>query len=109
MVDRFSGKVLSGIVLSSTSLNRDSCLYARNTTRAIIRKSITLDIRFPILNSVIPPDILVTLTDIASRLPAGKNNPIRGFTMSSTNEVTSPEAAWPITKAIANPKYTKCF
>ena len=84
---------ISGIVLSSTSLNRDSCLYARNTTRAIIRKSIILDIRCPILNSVVPPDILGTCTDTESRFPAGKNNPIRGFMMSSTKDVTSPEAA----------------
>ena len=83
----------SGIVLSSTNLNRDSCLYARNTTRAIIRKSIILGLSCIILNSVVLPKILGTCTDTASRFPAGKNNPIRGFMMSSTKEVTSPEAA----------------
>ena len=99
----------SGIVLSSTNLNRDSCLYARNTTRAIIIKSIILDIRCPILNPVVPPDIFGTCTDTASRFPAGKNKPISGFIMSSTKEVTNPEAAWPITKAIANPIMPNVF
>ena len=73
--------------------DRDSCLYARNTTRAIIRKSIILGLSCPILNSVVLPKILGTCTDTASRFPAGKNNPIRGFMMSSTKDVTSPEAA----------------
>ena len=90
---RYRNYFFSGIVLSSTNLNRDSCLYARNTTRAIIIKSIILDVRCPILNSVVPPDIFGTCIDTASRFPAGINNPISGFMMSSTKEVTSPEAA----------------
>ena len=68
-----------------------------------------LDRRCPILNSVVPPDILGTLRDTASKLPAGKNNPIRGFTTSFTNELTSPEAAVPITNARANPIIPKVF
>ena len=59
----------------------------------LLEKSIILEIRCPILNSVVPPDIFGTCTDIASRFPAGKNNPISGFMMWSTKEVTSPEAA----------------
>ena len=51
----------STIVLSSTNLKRDSCLYATNTTRAIIKKSMILDTKCPYLNSVISPDKLVTL------------------------------------------------
>jgi hypothetical protein len=35
----------SGFVLSSTSLNLDSCLYARKTINAIIRKSIIFETR----------------------------------------------------------------
>ena len=98
-----------GIVSSSTNLNRDNCLYAINTTRAIIRKSIILDTRCPILNFVVLPDILGTCKYIASRFLAGKSNPISGFMMSSTKEVTSPEAAWPITNAIASPIIPNVF
>lgn len=54
-----------------------------------------LDTKCPYLNSVIPPGMLVTLAEREreSRLPAGKNNPIRGSTLSFTREVTNPEAA----------------
>ena len=57
----------------------------------------------------IPPDIIGNCTDTSSRFPAGKNNPISGFMISSTKEVISQEAAWPITKAIANPIIPKVF
>ena len=53
----------------------------------IIIKSIILDIRCPILNSVVPPDIFGTCIDTASRFPAGINNPISGFMMSSTKSL----------------------
>ena len=35
----------AGFVLSSTNLNLDNCLYAKNTMNAIIRKLIILPIR----------------------------------------------------------------
>ncbi len=62
----------SGIVLSSTNLNRDSCLYARNTTRAIIRKSIILGLSCPILNSVVLPNILGTVQTLYLDFPQAK-------------------------------------
>jgi hypothetical protein len=43
------------------------------------------------------------VNDIAFKSPAGKNSPIKGVIMSSTIAVTSLEAAWPITNAIAKP------
>src|SRR5215207_763962 len=58
----------AGLVLSSTSLYLDSCLYARNTIKAIIRKSIIFDIKSPYLNSVVEPARLVTLKVIVSRV-----------------------------------------
>jgi hypothetical protein len=61
------------------------------------------DIKSPYLNSLVEPVIFVTLADIVSRLPAGKNNPISGSIMSFTNAVTSLDAARPITKAMARP------
>ncbi len=67
------------------------------------------DIRSPYLNSVVEPARLVTLTDNASRLPAGKKNPIIGSIMSFTSAVTSLPAAWPITKAIARPMMPNVF
>ena len=103
------GYFFSGRFLSSTSFNRDSCLCARNTTKAIIKKSKLLDMRWPILNSVVPPNKLGTCNDIASRFPAGKNKAISGFMMLSKKEVTSPEADWPITKAIASPIIPNVF
>ena len=54
-------------------------------------KSPTINFDFPIVN------------DTAFRSPAGMNIPINGVIMSSTRAVTSLEAAWPITNAIANP------
>lgn len=68
-----------------------------------------LDIKSPYLNSVVEPARLVTLTDIVSRLTAGRNNPIIGSIMSFTNEVTNLDAAWPMTKAIAKPIIPKVF
>ena len=56
-------------------------------------KSIMFDIKSPYLNCVVEPARLVTLTDIDSKLPAGRNNPMIGFIMSLTKAVTSPEAA----------------
>jgi hypothetical protein len=40
---------------------------------------------------------------MAFRSPAGKNSPMKGVIISSTRAVTSLEAAWPMTNAIANP------
>ena len=40
----------SGLVLSSTNLNLESCLYAKNTMKAIIRKSIIFATRSPHMN-----------------------------------------------------------
>lgn len=95
--------LFSGFVLSSTNLYLDNCLYARNTINAIIRKSIMLEIKSPYLNSVMEPDRFVTLTDMFSKLPAGKKKPTIGSIISVTNAVTSLDAAAPITNAIANP------
>jgi hypothetical protein len=61
---------------------------------AIIKKSIMFDTKSPYLNSDVEPDtIFVTFTDILSKLPAGKNNPITGSIISFTNAVTSLDAA----------------
>jgi hypothetical protein len=54
-------------------------------------KSPTINFDFPIVNYT------------AFRSPAGMSIPINGVIMSSTRAVTSLEAAWPITNAIANP------
>ena len=62
-----------------------------------------LEIKSPYLNSVMEPDRFVTLTDMFSKLPAGKKKPTIGSIISVTNEVTSLDAAAPITNAIANP------
>jgi len=86
------------LVLSSTNLNLDSCLYARNTMNAIITKLIIFPIRSPTMKVECP-----TVNFAAFKSPAGKNNPIKGVTISLTSAVTSLEAAWPITNAIANP------
>jgi hypothetical protein len=43
------------------------------------------DIKSPYLNSVVEPARLVTLTDIVSNLPAGRNNLMIGSIMSFTN------------------------
>lgn len=81
----------STIVLSSTNLKYDSCLYATNTTRTIIKKSMILDIKCPYLNSVISPHKLVTLAVKLSKLPAGKNIPIRGSIKSFTKKLLVPK------------------
>lgn len=52
-----------------------------------------LDIKSPYLNSVVEPARLVTLMDIASKLPAGRKNPMIGSTMSFTKAVTKLDAA----------------
>src|ERR671930_2386929 len=83
----------AGLVLSSTILYLDNCLYAKNTMKAIMRKSIILEIKSPYLNSVVVPATFVTLNDSASRLPAGRKKPIMGSIISVTNAVTSREAA----------------
>ena len=59
-------------------------MYARNTNKATMMKSIMFDIKSPYLNSVVEPARLVTLTDIDSKLPAGRNNPMIGSIMSLT-------------------------
>ena len=46
---------------------------------------------------------LPIVNDTAFRSPAGMNSPINGVIMSLTRAVTSLEAAWPITNAMANP------
>ena len=66
-------------------------------------KSIIFDIRSPYLNSVVVPARLVTLKLTASKLPAGRKNPMIGSIMSFTKAVTNLYAAWPITNAIARP------
>ena len=78
----------SGFVLSSTNLNLDSCLYARNTIKAIIRKSIIFEIKSPHINFDFP-----IVNDIAFKSPVGRNSPTNGVIMSSTRAVTSLEAA----------------
>jgi hypothetical protein len=88
----------SVFVLSSTILNFDSCLYAKNTINAIIKKSITFETRSPHINFDFP-----IANFMAFRSPAGKNSPMKGVIISSTRAVTSLEAAWPMTNAIANP------
>jgi hypothetical protein len=64
----------AGLDLSSTILYLDNCLYAKNTMKAIMRKSIILEIKSPYLNSVVVPARFVTLKESASRLPAGRKN-----------------------------------
>lgn len=92
----------SGLVLSSTNLYFNSTLYAKNTSNAIMINSIMFEIRSPYLNSEGVPYIPVTVADMLLRLP-GKNRPIVGSIISLTNDDTTFETAWPITKAIANP------
>ncbi len=46
---------------------------------------------------------LPIVNDTAFRSPAGMNSPTNGFIISLTKAVTSLEAAWPITNAMANP------
>ena len=65
---------------------------------AIIRKLIIFEIRSPTMNVEFP-----TVNFTAFKFPAGKNSPINGVMISLTNAVTSLDAAWPITNAIANP------
>ena len=67
-------------------LNLDSCLYARNTINAIMRKLIMFAIRSPNINVEFPTVILA-----AFKFPAGKNNPIKGVMISLTNDVTNLE------------------
>ena len=55
------------------------------------------------MNSDIAPETLITLADSCSKLPDGRNKPIRGLIISSTNAVTNLDDAWPITNAIAKP------
>jgi hypothetical protein len=47
-------------------------LYAGNTTKAITKKLIILEIRSPYLNSLVVPAKFGTFTVSAARLPAGK-------------------------------------
>jgi hypothetical protein len=54
-------------------LNLDSCLYARNTKKAIMRKSITFTMRSPTINVEFPTVNLATF-----KFSAGINNPING-------------------------------
>ncbi|MGC2683176.1 MAG: hypothetical protein WA323_15040 [Candidatus Nitrosopolaris sp.] len=54
-------------------LNLDSYLYARNTKKAIMRKSITFTMRSPTINVEFPTVNLATF-----KFPAGINNPING-------------------------------
>ena len=65
---------------------------------AIITKLIIFPIRSPTMKVECP-----TVNFAAFKSPAGKNNPIKGVTISLTSAVTSLEAAWPITNAISNP------
>ena len=44
-----------------------------------------------------------TVAAILLKSPAGRNSPINGVIISVTKAVTSLEAAWPMTNAIANP------
>src|SRR5438093_1618031 len=85
----------SDLVLSSTILNLESCLYARNTMKAIIRKSIIFEIKSPHMNLE-----FAIVDDIAFKSPDGRNN---GVIISVTSAVTSLEAALPITNGMANP------
>ena len=62
-----------------------------------------LAIKSPYLNSDIAPETLVTFADNCSRLPEGKNKPINGLIISSTNALINLEDACPITNAIAKP------
>lgn len=78
----------SDLVLSSTILNLESCLYARNTMKAIIRKSIIFEIKSPHMNLE-----FAIVDDIAFKSPDGRNNPINGVIMSVISAVTSLEAA----------------
>ena len=64
---------MSDLVLSSTMLNLDSCLYAMNTIKAIIRKPIMFAMRLPTINVEFPTVNLATF-----KFPAGINNPING-------------------------------
>ena len=84
----FSRYFLSGLVLSSTMLNLDSCLYARNTINAIMRKSIMFAMRSPNINVELP-----TVNLAAFKFPAGMNSPISGVMISLTNAVTR-SATW---------------
>ena len=68
-----------------------------------------LEIKSPYLNSVVEPARLVTLTDSASRLPAGRKNPMIGSIMSLTNAVTSLDAALTNYKSDSKTYYTKSF
>jgi len=68
-----------------------------------MRKSIILATRSPYLKCEVAPEILVTFADIFCKSPAGRNRPTVGLTISWTNEVTSLDAAKPMTNAIANP------
>ena len=74
--------------LSSTILNLESCLYARNNMKAIIRKSIIFEIKSPHMNLE-----FAIVVDIAFKSPDGRNNPINGVIISVTTPVTSLEAA----------------
>ena len=66
-------------------------------------------VRSPYLNWDVVPATLVTFADILVNSPAGKKKPTVGLTISSTNAVTSFDAAAPITKAMAKPMTAKVF
>lgn len=93
----------SVFILSSTNLYLDNVLYAIKTTNAIIKKSMILAIKSQYLNSEIAPETLVTFAESCSKLPDGKNKPINGLIISSTNAVINLEDAWTITNTIAKP------
>ncbi len=88
ILSTFSRYFLSGLVLSSTMLNLDSCLYARNTIKAIMRKSIMFAMRSRTINVEFSIVILA-----AFKFLAGKNSRISGVMISLTNAVTSLEVA----------------
>jgi hypothetical protein len=87
----------------------ESCLYAKNTTNAITRKLMILEIRSPYLKTVVVPAMFGTFIVSAAKLPAGRNRPIKGSIISFTKAFTSVEAACPITKAMASPIIPKVY
>ena len=70
-------------------------------------KSIMFEIKSPYLNSVVIPARLVTLKLTASRLPAGRKNPMIGSIMSFTKAVTNLDARLTNNKCNSQTYYTK--